>query len=239
MFENDRNTQTNIEQLAAELSDRLIPINQALNLISQRMEKRGMGLEVIHEQKLLKHLRGCVRSMALRLSEITGNCEALKPRFEFLSVNTIVNRVLAELQEELDQRFLLVKTDIPLEDTVLADSDLIAKAILILTRHAIRVSQFNTEILITVTVDSGFWDLEVADTGPGFTPGGSLEVGGSTNDDPGSLQELQRCLATVSQIAQAHGGSISLANCPQGGGAISMMIPGEPREQQKNIDEAA
>ena len=83
MFENDKKSLTNIEQLAAELSDRLIPINQALNLISQRMEKRGMGLDAVHEQKLLKHLRGCVRSMALRLSEFTGNCDALKPRFEF------------------------------------------------------------------------------------------------------------------------------------------------------------
>ena len=157
----------------------------------------------------------------------------------FLSINSIVNRVLVELQDELDQRFLLVKTDIPLEDTVSADSDLIAKAILLLVRHAIRVSQFNTEILITVTVDSGFWDLEVADSGPGFSANGSVDMRDHPESETASLKELQRCLAMVNQIAQAHGGSISLANCPQGGGAISMMIPDSPQDQQNNIDEAA
>jgi signal transduction histidine kinase len=66
-------------------------------------------------------------------------------------------------------------------------------------------------------------ELEIADSGPGlpeetqqraFDPFYTTKQGGTGLG-----------LAIVYQIAQAHGGSVTAVNCPEGGAAFTLSIP--------------
>ena len=212
------------EQLIAEFSDRLAPIHQAVNLLAQKYSARGISFESALETQLLQRLQGCLRGLELRLSEMGGGTRQIIPNFKPFSINTLIQEVLDQLQDELDEKCLLVKTDIPLEDFVIADQQLIQLAMFRLIRNAIRNCQDSGEILVTVVIDRAYWDVEVADSGPGIE---SRAQGHwmADRERAETQNEFQQCIARVTQIANCHQGSISIANCPQGGVAISISIP--------------
>lgn len=230
----DRKRQESIDaaQLVVEINERLIPINHALNIMAQRMQRRSLSIESAHEARLIKQLQGCVRALELRLSELDPNQALPEVTLESFSINTIVQRVLNDLQDELDKKFLVVRTDIPLEDTVTADAELIRMAVYLLTRNAIQACPFDGEILITLACDHAFWDLEVADSGPGLIEGHVREGVEPPQFLERASHEFRYCVARVSQIANGHGGNISLANCAQGGTAFSISIPREPKQPE-------
>ncbi len=219
------------EQLIAEFADRLTPINQAVNLLVQKFSSRGMTLESAQEIQLLQKLQGCLRGLELRLNEVgSGNYQVI-PKFEPFSINTVIQEVLDRLQNELDEKCLLVKTDIPLEDVVVADKQLVDLAMFRLIKNAICNCQDSGEILITVVIDRYFWDVEVADSGPGLENMAQRYW----MDEPerqNLKNQFQQCISRVTQIANCHEGTVSIANCPQGGVAVSLSIPRIENQQQ-------
>ena len=212
------------EQLVSEFSDRLVPIHQAVNLLAQKISHRGISLESAQETLLLQKLQGCLRGLELRLSEIGASNRHLIPQFETFSINTLIQEVLDRLQHELDGKCLLIKTDIPLEDFVVADKQLMHMAMFRLIKNAIQNCQMSGEILVTVVIDRFFWDVEVADSGPGLE--NAFQRQWMDEAQRIDLQnQFQQCVTRVTQIANCHDGTVSIANCPQGGVAVSLSIP--------------
>jgi signal transduction histidine kinase len=216
------NKSQDVNALVDELFDRLAPINHAVNSLFQRIKTRPLGIESAHESQLIKRLRGCLRGLELRLSELGGNRKIAEPDWEIFSINSIVQRVIDELQIEIDAKSILLKTDIPLEDFVVADEEMIHIGVFYLLLNAISASPEQGEILITATLDNHFWDLEIADSGPGIelTDRNRLSRGQYSDHSTRGFR-----LTRVSQIANSHGGTISVANCSQGGAAYSLSIP--------------
>jgi two-component system sensor histidine kinase HydH len=67
------------------------------------------------------------------------------------------------------------------------------------------------------------FELEVADTGPGFPAEAAehlFEPFFTTKSDGAGLG-----LAIVYRVAESHGGSVRAANCPEGGAAFTLHIP--------------
>lgn len=73
--------------------------------------------------------------------------------------------------------------------------------------------------------------IEVADDGPGFSPA-ALEHGcerlfteDSSRTGQGGSQHYGLGLYAAAGVARAHGGSVSLANRPEGGAVATLAIP--------------
>jgi len=119
-----------------------------------------------------------------------------------------------------------------------ADPTLVARALANLISNA-RKHGGGLETL-TVATPPGFVRFEVADRGPGFAPGEESRIfnsffrgrhadaGVNTSDAPEHTGSLGLGLSLVKRIAEAHGGSVSARNRPEGGAVVALELAVQP-----------
>jgi len=130
-----------------------------------------------------------------------------------------------------------LEIDCPDTLAVLADPELLTQALDNLLSNALRVAPKGSTIVCGATLRN---DHQVAvfvqDQGPGFPPGllpraferfARAEPGRSRSSGGAGLG-----LAIVAVIAQAHGGTASASNPPQGGALVQMTLPRAPAPRQ-------
>src|SRR5205823_9836287 len=107
--------------------------------------------------------------------------------------------------------------------TALADRDMLRRAVLNLLLNALDALPAGGELIITGYFTPGGLEIEIADSGPGvpaplldrlFEPFFTTKGGGTGLG-----------LAIVERIAAAHGGRATVANCPEGGAAFTLILP--------------
>jgi two-component system sensor histidine kinase MprB len=118
------------------------------------------------------------------------------------------------------------RTETELEPMVVAgDPERLARAVNNLLDNACKYSPNGEPIEVRVD-DEG---LTIRDHGPGIPPAEVAQVfdrfhrGASARDTPGSGLEL----AIVRQVAEAHGGEVSVENGEGGGARFRLTLPGE------------
>jgi signal transduction histidine kinase len=113
--------------------------------------------------------------------------------------------------------------DIPAGLRVWADRDMLRRAILNLSLNALDAMPDGGDLVFTGFAGAQGFELEVADSGEGlstevqrraFEPFFSTKSGGTGLG-----------LAIVCRIAESHGGSVTAANCAEGGAAFTIRIP--------------
>ncbi len=112
---------------------------------------------------------------------------------------------------------------------VLADPDLLARAVSNLVSNAIKYSPAGTEVMITVRAEQGGVAVDVADRGPGI-PAADLDrifekfyrvPRAADADTPGTGLGL----ALVREVAELHGGAVSVASPAGAGSTFTLHIP--------------
>ena len=139
--------------------------------------------------------------------------------------------VLRELVEEccrplaarLAAQSIRTVIDVPAEHRVVGDRELLVRAVRNLILGAIDAMPDGGTLEATSAAAGDAMELEIADTGESlsdedlhhaFDPTGALHRGASG-----------WVLAAVRQIAETLAGSITVANCPEGGVAFTLRIP--------------
>jgi signal transduction histidine kinase len=135
----------------------------------------------------------------------------------------LVREVCQALQPQLDAQRIVTELDVPLGLGLLADRDMVRRALLNLVLNALDVMPDGGELIVTgVRTPQGI-EIEVADSGPGvsdevlkraFEPFYTTKSGGTGLG-----------LAIVYRTLQMHGGEVTAANCPQGGAAFTLKFP--------------
>jgi two-component system sensor histidine kinase KdpD len=108
----------------------------------------------------------------------------------------------------------------------------IESAILNLIDNAVRYTPTGTPILVSIRGEQGALRIDVVDRGPGLTETQKVLVfdrhfRGREQSDRGQKSGLGLGLAICRGIAEAHGGSIGVAETPGGGATFSVVIPQE------------
>jgi len=112
---------------------------------------------------------------------------------------------------------------------VLADPDLLARAVSNLVSNAIKYSPAGTDVTVSVRAESNGVCVEVADQGPGI-PAGDLDrifekfyrvPRAADADTPGTGLGL----ALVREVAELHGGTVTVASPAGAGSVFSLHIP--------------
>ena len=138
-------------------------------------------------------------------------------------LRNLVEEVAESLASRCKEHAIETTIDIPANLVVTADRAMIRRAVEHLMLGAIAAMPDGGSLLATSAAGPDAVELEIADTGPtlsddarrhAFDPSGTTERGASGWE-----------MAMVRRIAETHGGSVTAANCPDGGVAFTLRIP--------------
>jgi signal transduction histidine kinase len=160
------------------------------------------------------------------LLHFTADRNPLVRKFD---LRCLVCEIVDSLEAQLEAQGIVFDVDVPLRQIVEADVDMLRRAILNLVLNAVDAMPNGGELYLTSHVEFDRVEIEVADSGTGL-----------------SDEQLQRVcepfyttktagtglgLSIVERVVSAHGGQLSVRNCPEGGAAFTLIIP--QRRQMK------
>jgi len=145
------------------------------------------------------------------------------PHRETFFLRTLVEEIAQPLGSHCEELAIRIEIDIPSQQTMVADRELLRRAIRNLLLNAIDAMPDGGTLTVTSAVSAGALELEIADTGEMLSEEERHQVFEL-------LPTAQRGgtgwgLAIVQRIAELHGGSVTAANCPEGGAAFTLRIP--------------
>jgi PAS domain S-box-containing protein len=187
-------------------------------------QRRDMHLSIHDEAKRLARMI----DEYLDLTRLESGARPL--RLAPLRIETLVERALRMLDPVAQQRGIrLVRQFGPALPAILGDADLIARAVTNLADNAIKYSPANSAVTINVRSDDAAIEIAVADEGGGiateFLPrifekfyrvprAGDVDVPGTGLG-----------LALVREVAELHGGRVTVDSRPEAGSVFSLILP--------------
>ncbi len=150
-----------------------------------------------------------------------------RPTLAWVDVRAIVDEVCAQFAAQSRAAGIETTIDVPKQLSILADGDMLRRAVTHLVANAVEVMSAGGRLEITSYNGAGGLELEVADSGPGLSDDAlrhAFDPYYTTKRNSAGLG-----LAHVQRIAQLHGGNVVATNCPEGGAAFTLRFP--PRAQ--------
>ena len=135
----------------------------------------------------------------------------------------MVDEICDSLAPQFNAQCVDLDIDVPPNTVLTADREMIRRAVLNLVLNALDAMPHGGNLVITSYESQHGIEIEVADSGPGLTEEAKLRVSEpfcSTNESG-----TGRGLSVVYHVAEAHGGTVTAANCPEGGAALTIRIP--------------
>ncbi len=187
-------------------------------------QRREMHLGINDEAKRLARMI----DEYLDLTRLESGARGL--RLAPLRIEVLIERALLMLDPVAQQRVIrLVRNFAPGLPAMLGDSDLIARAVTNLVDNAIKFSPANSRVTISVRSDETMVEIAVADEGGGIQPEFLPRVFEkfyrvprvSDVDVPGTGLGL----ALVREVAELHGGRVTVESRPDVGSVFSLILP--------------
>lgn len=180
-------------------------------------------LEVMLEQ--CNRLAGMVEQL-LDLSRLEAG--DLVPELQPLSPGETARSVVAEVVMARKPQDVTIDVDVPHNQVIQADPRLFHHLLFNLVDNAARLTPPGGRVAVSAEQQDGWWQLTVADTGPGIPPGDLTRIferfyrvdPGRSRDDGGTGIGL----AVVRSIVEAHGGTIWAENSPAGGAVFRVRL---------------
>jgi signal transduction histidine kinase len=150
-----------------------------------------------------------------------------RPTLAWVDVRAIVDEVCAQFAPQSRAAGIETTIDVPKQLSILADGDMLRRAVTHLVANAVEVMSAGGRLEITSYHGAGGLELEVADSGPGLSDDAlrhAFDPYYTTKRNSAGLG-----LAHVQRIAQLHGGNVVATNCPEGCAAFTLRFP--PRAQ--------
>lgn len=176
-------------------------------------------------------LLGAIFDESKRLSKTVGDfldyARPKTPRQDEVDLAVICDQALTFLEQKCEDLGVAVTRAYAPGLVVRGDKDLLYRALYNIVSNALdaMAEEPSRPAAITVAAESGpaAVTLTVTDTGPGFCPENKdrlLDPFFTTKDAGTGLG-----LAIVRNILESHGGSLTLANAPEGGARVAMRFP--------------
>ena len=146
-----------------------------------------------------------------------------------LDLASVIASVAEEYTEKFTRRGVSLELDVPQDVTALIDPLLMRDAFRKLIDNAIEAMPRGGDLVITSLTTPQNLVIEFADSGPGVSDElrhRLFEPFATTKHDHAGLG-----LCMVRDIVQAHHGTISVLDCPEGGAAFTIQLPAA-REQR-------
>jgi signal transduction histidine kinase len=203
--------------VAHEVRNSLVPMKLYLSLLKRRIDDDPGSASVLD-----KVMAGFT-ALEATVGDLLHFSSQRDPRRERVDVPGLLHEVLQSLEPQLQAQGIQVQVDCAQGTAASVDADMLRRAVLNLLLNALDALPGGGELVITVCKSAAGLEIEIADSGPGvplplldklFEPFFTTKGGGTGLG-----------LAIVERIAAAHGGRATVANCPEGGAAFTLVIP--------------
>ncbi len=203
--------------VAHEVRNGLMPLTLYSSLLRRRLTDDAGSCDV------LEKIETGLTALDSIVNDLLHFTSDRQPQQSLFDVAALVGDVCQALKPQLDAQKIDTDIDIPAGLRLLADRDMVRRALLNLVLNALDAMADGGELTVTAVNTSAGVEIEVADSGPGLSEdviGRAFEPFFTTKQGGTGLG-----LAIVFQTAQVHGGEITAANCPQGGAAFTLIFP--------------
>jgi len=203
--------------VAHEVRNNLVPVLLYLSLLRRRLSDDADSLDI------LAKIEAGFTALDATVNDLLNFTAHRQPQWQTFVVGDLVNEICESLEPQLEAQLIDVDVDVPPNTLLTADREMIRRALLNLVLNAIDAMPAGGTLVITSYEDARGFELEVADSGPGLHDEAkrrAFEPFYSTKKNGTGLG-----LAIVQHVAEAHGGSVTATNCPEGGAAFTIRIP--------------
>ena len=203
--------------VAHEVRNSLVPMKLYLSLLNRRLSD-DPGSQDIFE----KISAGFV-ALEATVSDLLNFSAERDPQRQPVDVESLLHEVYETFAPQLEAQDIATHIDAGPQALVLADPDMLRRAIVNLVLNALDVMPGGGELVMTACQTRHGLEIEVADSGPGITSGILPRLFEPFFTTKGAGTGLG--LAIVERIAAAHGGIVYAANCAEGGAAFTLCLP--------------
>lgn len=203
--------------VAHEVRNNLVPMKLYLSLLRRRISDDSGSVDVL--DKVLAGFTALEATVG-DLLHFSGQRDPQRTVFELRS---LMDEVCQALAPQLEAQRIAPRIDCPRGERIRADREMLRRGLLNLVLNAVDAMPHGGELSLTACRTSAGLEIEVADSGPGVSPRIAEHLFEPFFTTKSSGTGLG--LAIVERIAQAHGGRATVANCPEGGAAFTLVIP--------------
>ncbi|MEX2315927.1 MAG: HAMP domain-containing sensor histidine kinase [Pirellulales bacterium] len=203
--------------VAHEVRNNLVPVSLYMSLLRRRLSDDSGSLDI-----LAKIEAGFI-ALDTTVNDLLNFTAHRNPQWQTFLVGDLVEEICESLGPQLEAQRIDVDVDVPPNTLLTADREMFRRALLNLVLNSIDAMPDGGELVITSYDGNKGFELEVADSGPGLSDEEkrrAFEPFFSTKQNGTGLG-----LAIVYHVAEAHGGTVTAVNCPEGGAAFTIRIP--------------
>ncbi len=203
--------------VAHEVRNNLVPVSLYMSLLRRRLSDDSGS------QDILAKIEAGFTALDATVNDLLSFTAHRQPQWQAFVVGDLVHEVCESLKPQLEAQLIDVDIDVPPNTLLTADREMFRRAVLNLVLNAIDAMPGGGTLVITSYDSARGFELEVADSGPGLSDEvqrRAFEPFYSTKQNGTGLG-----LAIVYHVAEAHGGTVTAMNCPEGGAAFTIKLP--------------
>jgi signal transduction histidine kinase len=216
-----KNRLADLGQMAAhvahEVRNTLVPVMLYLGLLRRRIAGDAASLEVLDK------ITAGMTALDATVHDLLHFTSDRDPQRRPFALRPLIDDLLASLAPQLSAQTISVRVEISPADWVVADREMIRRAVLNLVLNALDAMPNGGTLTVRSVRQAGSIELEVVDTGPGLSAdalGRAFEPFYTTKPAGTGLG-----LAIVYRIAEVHGGRVAAHNHPDGGARFTLSLP--------------
>lgn len=216
-----KNRLADLGQMAAhvahEVRNTLVPVALYLGLLRRRIAQDPGAME------MLEKITAGMTALDATVGDLLHFTSDRDPQIRPFLIRPLMEEILASLGPQLEAQSIRTSIEIPSQETVKADREMIRRAVLNLVLNALDAMPNGGELIVRTASGPQRIEIQVADTGPGLSEealGRAFEPFYTTKPAGTGLG-----LAIVYRIAEVHGGNVLAANRPEGGALIALGLP--------------
>lgn len=203
--------------IAHEVRNNLVPVSLYLSLLRRRISEDRGSLDVLDK------VEAGITALDVTVNDLLHFTAERDPNREPFLLKELVDDVHASLAPQLSAQEITVEVDVPPALEVVADREMLRRAVLNLALNALDAMPDGGALTFTGLNGPRGVELEVADSGPGLSEEvrrRAFEPFFTTKSNGTGLG-----LAIVYRVTEVHGGEVTARNCPEGGAAFTIRIP--------------
>ena len=203
--------------VAHEVRNNLVPVSLYMSLLRRRLSDDSGSLDV------LSKVEAGFAALDVTVNDLLNFTAHRNPQWQTFLIGDLVEEVCDSLGPQLEAQMIDLDVDVPPNTVLAADREMVRRALLNLVLNAIDVMPEGGSLVITSYDGARGLEIEVADSGPGLSEEDKRRVFEPFYTTKPNGTGLG--LAVVYHVAEAHGGTVTAANCPEGGAAFTIKFP--------------
>lgn len=208
--------------MAHEVRNSLMPLTMYVSML-KRQADFGPSSAAIG-----KKIENGLSALEATVNDLLHFTSDRQPQWSRFPLAPLLEEICESLTPQCEAQRVKFALDVDPLLTIRADRGMVRRAVLNLALNSLDVMNEGGRLLLTACLGRSGVEIECADSGPGFKPEVAIRAFDPffTTKNTGTGLGL----AIVQRVAEAHGGQAIAMNCPEGGAAVTLVLP-QPRKE--------